>query len=81
MKSLRLLRNIGALFILGMALLISRPESGFSQPAAGPKLCLTKIGYTGCTLSANGQCSDTKCAPGQPCADYGCIQVKCFFCF
>lgn len=74
MRTLRLLRNIGALFIMGTALAASRLEGG-------RKFCLTKLGYTACAITADGHCSDTKCAPGQPCADVGCVNVRCFFCF
>ncbi len=77
MKILRLLRNLAALFILGAALLALRPAP---VAANNSKFCFLKLGYNGCTFDKNGNCSDTKCEPGQPCLDSGCVKCKrpCF---
>ncbi len=65
MKTLRLLRNIAALFIL-VALLASRPS------AASNNSCVSKTGYSGCSSDKNGNCVDQKCTPGSFCANWGC---------
>jgi hypothetical protein len=76
MNTLRLLRNIAALFILVMGLLALRPGVGVSHAAVVGYICQYKPGYNGCTFDANGHCSDTKCT-GPYCGDYGCVQLKC----
>ncbi len=78
MKTLRLLRNIAALFILWAALLALRPSVA---AADNSKFCFFKLGYNGCTFDKNGNCGDTKCEPGQSCADLGCVKCHrgCFF--
>jgi hypothetical protein len=72
MKTLRLLRNAAAMFIIATALLLLRPGV---QPlhAARSWYCLYKPGYNGCTFDSNGNCSDTKCVPPY-CADMGCTK-------
>ncbi len=76
MKTLRVLRNVAALFILGMGLLASRSAAGLAPGAtADRKFCFIKLGRTNCTIAANGHCNDTECKPGQPCADVGCVDV------
>jgi hypothetical protein len=74
MKTLRLLRNIAALFILVAALLLSRPGVEF----AGTRSCAFRLGFNGCIFSADGSCQDVgKCNPGQPCANFGCTIPHC----
>lgn len=69
MKTLRLLRNIAALFILVAALLAPRP-------AAGDTFCISKPGYGGCFADKNGNCTDVKCTPGSYCNNLGCGQLR-----
>lgn len=85
MKTLRLLRNIAALFILAMALLASRP--GLRIMYADNKTVCFYPGKTGfnCNFDSNGNCYETKCVAGQPCSNGGCGAPpkpgKCiFFC-
>ena len=69
MKTLRMARNIAALFILAMAVLGTRPATGSS---AKTKACVgIKAGYN-CSYDANFNCRTTKCDPGGPCSDTVC---------
>jgi hypothetical protein len=78
MKTLRLLRNLAALFILAAALLVPR-----SSAAAGTgNTCLfssSTIGWN-CVLNSNGTCSGAKCTPGRPCSNSQCVTwpSQCF---
>ena len=65
MKTLRLLRNIAALFMLVAALLVPRP-------AAGTTYCISKPGYSGCFSDKNGNCTDERCTSGSYCVNWGC---------
>jgi hypothetical protein len=75
MKTLRLFRNLAALFILGAAVLVTRPSVGSSKEPAGYWFCWsdgsTTNGYN-CTFNSDGTCSQTKCKSGQPCNNYKC---------
>jgi hypothetical protein len=39
-------------------------------------VCGVKSGHN-CTLDVNGNCSETKCVPGQSCNDMGCVKFHC----
>jgi len=68
MKTLRLFRDIGVLFILLISLLASRPGVGVSH--ASRKFCFLKFGYN-CSINKNGNCAESKCT-GLFCQDAGC---------
>ena len=74
MKTLRLARNLAALFILVMALLSLRPGVGVAHAASG-KSCGHKKGYFSCSIDASGNCTESKCAHRSifGCPDYGCM--------
>ncbi len=72
MKTLRIARNVAALFILLMGLLAAQPGVGRVQ--ANSRGCGLKFGANGCFFTANGTCQETKCVKGGPCADWGCVQ-------
>ena len=76
MKTLRLLRNIAALFILVAALLVYWPGVGSLQASNGKSCLGTKVGFN-CGYDSNGNCSETKCVPGQACANAGCVDFNC----
>jgi hypothetical protein len=84
MKVLRLFRNIAVLFILLVALLVSRPGVGTSH--ATEKFICVYPGKTGfnCNFDSSGNCFETKCEAGQPCSNGSCTAPpkppKCFFC-
>lgn len=64
MKTLRLLRNIAALFIVTMALV---PGS-----AKAVSYCFTTSGATNCTYNGGGNCQTNACTSGQPCSYTAC---------
>lgn len=66
MTTLRLLRNISTLLLLGAAISAARA-------ATDPKVCFIKTGHTNCIVATDGSCTDDKCRPGQPCANIGCV--------
>ncbi len=68
MKTLRIVRNIAALFILMMASLALQPRGGVAHAAL--KACLVKTGFN-CIIAANGGCTEQRCT-GAPCEDLGC---------
>jgi hypothetical protein len=70
MKTLRLVRDIAALFILVMSLVAFRP--GVSR--ANNKTVCFYPGKTGfnCNFDSSGNCFETKCVAGQPCTDGSC---------
>jgi hypothetical protein len=70
MKTLRLLRNAAALFIIAIALF--RP--GVQPLHAYDKFCGYKPGYDGCAFDQFDHCSDIKCTPPY-CSDTGCIRL------
>lgn len=73
MKTLRMARNIAALFILLMGLLASHPGVGHAQ-ARSVKLCGYKPGSNGCYPSKGGGCLEgQKCKQGEPCQNWGCV--------
>lgn len=74
MRTLRVVRNIAALFILAMALLSLRPGVGIAH-AAGGNSCGYKKGHSFCSIDASGNCTESKCSPKSifGCANYGCI--------
>ncbi len=70
MKTLRLLRNIAALFILTVGLLASQPAAG---PPHTTKSCGYKKGHS-CWIDASGQCRESGCAKSPyGCPDSGCL--------
>jgi len=72
MKTLRLARNIAALFILGVALLASQTGVGLSQAANG-KSCGYKPGHS-CYIDSNNQCRESGCGRSPfGCPNSGCI--------
>ena len=72
MKTLRLLRNIAALFIFGAALLVPRPAVGLGG-------CLPSTGFN-CTKGGGpGGCTESPCTAGQPCNNQGCFHICAFF--
>ena len=77
MRTLRLLRNIAALFILVAALLVSQPGVGLSH--ADNKACFNKVGKNCSFDFTTGECKDSPCVKGQPCNNTGCVKF-CFFC-
>ncbi len=76
MKTLRLLRNIAAVFIFGATLLLLQPEAGL----ANSKVCTYKPGYNGCSFDKNGNCGDVKCVSPQACSNFGCNRCTNGFC-
>jgi hypothetical protein len=70
MKTLRFLRNIAALFILGVTLLVSGPGVGLSQ-AGNSKVCAVKAGKN-CGIDLTGNCTESACVKGQFCGNTGC---------
>lgn len=68
MKTLRIVRNIAALFILMIALLALRLGVGVAH--ANPKACFFKVGYN-CSIDKNGNCSSQKCT-GASCNNAAC---------
>ena len=74
MKTLRLLRNIAALFILMMALLAMWPGVGIAH--ADGKGCLIKKGFN-CLIGVNGGCTEQACKGGL-CTDTGCRHFSPF---
>ncbi len=80
MKTLRLLRNIAALFILAVSLLASRPSMGSTKD---PKyICLfdsSTIGYN-CTFNSDFTCSSSKCKAGEACNNAKCVDDTTFKC-
>lgn len=74
MKTLRVVRNIAALFILGMALLGSRPGVGVAH-AAGGKSCGYKKGFSGCYIDTSGNCQEGGHCRNKVgfCPDQGCV--------
>ena len=77
MKTLRIARNIAALFIVLMGLLASQPGFGGVQPDR-PRVCGYKPGANGCFNNGPGPCQETKCVKGGPCADWGCVSGGIF---
>lgn len=84
MKSLRVVRNTAALFILAMSLLATRPLVATSQKDT----CIqdsSTVGYN-CVFNSNGTCSSSKCQAGQACGNSKCVDFDycqkncCFFC-
>jgi hypothetical protein len=71
MKTLRLLRNIAALFIFGAALLVPRPTE-----AASPWICGSSSLTVGlnCFIDSNGVCNTQSCISGQPCNNSKCYK-------
>jgi hypothetical protein len=78
MKTLRLLRNIAALFILVAAMLVWGPRLGLSGSRGG--YCVSSSSTIGwnCVSNTNGGCSGNKCTPGTPCNDTQC-QISIHF--
>jgi len=80
MKTLRLLRNLAALFILGAALVVSQAGVGLSH-AVNNKACFNfnKVGKNCSFDFTTGECKESPCVKGQPCNNTGCVDF-CFFC-
>lgn len=73
MKTLRLLRNIAALFILVAPLLVSQPGVGLST--THHYLCMANQSGKNCTLDlTTGECTESHCVPSQPCTNIGCTR-------
>jgi hypothetical protein len=73
MNALRILRNIATLFILGAALLASRPTVGLPQiSTAASKFCSLKVGFNCILTTTKDHCTESRCRTGQPCSDSGC---------
>lgn len=70
MKTLRLVRNIAALFLLVMALLASRPGPAVAHTTG--KSCGFKRGFT-CSIDASGNCQEERCGP----RDFLCLNIGC----
>lgn len=64
MKTLRLLRNIAALFIVTMALV---PGSTHAI-----SYCFNTSSATNCTYNGGGNCQTNACKSGQPCSYTAC---------
>jgi hypothetical protein len=76
MKTLRLLRNVAALFILGTAMYISRPGAAYASTIGSCHwTCVSSLG-THCKKSASG-CTTVTCQNGN-CANSACLLV-CIF--
>ena len=75
MKTLRLLRNISALFILAVMLLGSRPSSALpmdKSKGCGNWICLP-LPNTNCVVNNSGTgCKTYKCQAGEPCSNTAC---------
>lgn len=69
MKTLRLLRNIAAVFMFGTALLLSRPNAA---RASQQQACSSTSQAYNCTYDSNGNCRDSACLPGGPCSYQQC---------
>jgi hypothetical protein len=74
MKTLRVVRNIAALFMLAMALLSLRPGVGVAH-AGGGKSCGYKKGHASCSIDPSGNCVETHCVNKSifGCPNYGCV--------
>ena len=74
MKTLRIVRNIAALFILFMALLAARsgPIFAHADKPQGVKLCSPKPGYN-CEYNLHGNCVEQKCNGHSYCNGFGCV--------
>ena len=73
MNALRLLRTIATVFILGAAMLASRPIVGLPQISTpGPKICSLKVGFNCILTTTKDHCTESRCQTGQPCSDSGC---------
>lgn len=73
MKTLRLLRNIAALFIFGVFFLVPRPAQG------GLDGCVPVTGFN-CTRGGGpGGCTSSPCVAGQPCNNEECFHICAFF--
>ncbi len=81
MKTLRLLRNIAALFILVAALLGSWPGVELLHAGNTQFACLNfnKPGKNCSINNTTGGCTESECVKGQPCENTGCVKF-CFFC-
>ncbi len=81
MRTLRLLRNISTLIILGAALLFTRPGAqllhAYTKGSGTGTVCVEILpgtyGYN-CTFNADGTCSSSECQ-GQTCSDMVCSQA------
>jgi len=74
MKTLRVLRNVAALFILAMALVASRPGVQLLRAQNTGYTCYSdssSYGYN-CTFNFDLNCSSSKCQAGQPCNNSVC---------
>ena len=72
MKTLRIARNVAALFILAMGLMSF--HSRVALAAGSHSSCGFRVGYSGCRTGANGQCKDTICNKKVDfCLNFGCI--------
>ncbi len=78
MKTLRFLRNVAALFILGVTLLASGP--GVELSHAQSKFCAVKAGKNCSFDFTTGKCTESSCVKGQPCNDSGCVKFCDFIC-
>jgi len=81
MRTLRLLRNISALFIVGTALLATRPgvqllhaKKGSGSGTVCVEILPGTYGYN-CTFNTDGTCSTSTCQAGQTCNDMVCTQA------
>jgi hypothetical protein len=79
MKTLRVLRNVAALFILAMALVASWPGVQLLRAQNTGNVCYSdsnSYGYN-CTFNADGTCSSSKCQAGQACNNSVCPNKSC----
>jgi hypothetical protein len=68
MKTLRLVRNVAALFILLVALLPYPP----SEAQTHGKSCVTKIGFY-CYSDSTVKCAEDRCHKNDFCMNSGCM--------
>jgi hypothetical protein len=77
MKTLRVVRNVAALFIFAIALLSLRPGVGVAHAASG-KSCGYRKGSYSCSIDASGHCTESLChkgtkSGGDLCPNFGCV--------
>jgi hypothetical protein len=78
MKTLRVLRNVAALFIIAMALVASWPGAQLLRVHANGSCYFdsASVGYN-CSLNSDFTCSSSKCKAGYPCNNGVCVAKSC----
>jgi hypothetical protein len=74
MKTLRVLRNISALFIFGVAVLA--PKIARVGLCRHVHACRFSTQAHNCSIDSAGNCNEAACQPGQPCAYAKCKDTQ-----